>query len=174
MKLELILLGLLKGGPKHGYELKKIIEEEIKPLTNVTLTSLYYTLDKLTKKGYLNCELKRKGHRPEKRVYALAPKGELFLNKLLVRNFLSLERPFFNLDLVLFFLDRIPSPSHVKKLIEKRISCLNEIIIWTEETKQRLLADKQPEHKVIIPEHLKKLIEVEIQFTQRLRELFLR
>ncbi|HDD35579.1 MAG TPA: PadR family transcriptional regulator, partial [Candidatus Desulfofervidus auxilii] len=53
MRLEVILLGLLKEGEKHGYEIKKIIEDEIKPLTNVTLTSIYYTLEKLAKKGYL-------------------------------------------------------------------------------------------------------------------------
>ena len=173
MKLEVILLGLLKESPKHGYELKKIIEEEIKPLTNVTLTSLYYTLDKLTKKGYLQCEIEREGNRPERRVYALTQKGETFLNKLLIRNFLYLERPFFNLDLVLYFLDKLPSQKQIKKLIEKRIARLKEIAVWAEKTKQRLLIDNQSEQKVLIPEHLKELIEVEIRFTKKLQEHFI-
>ncbi|MCD6319156.1 MAG: PadR family transcriptional regulator, partial [Candidatus Desulfofervidaceae bacterium] len=102
MKLELILLGLLKDKAKHGYELKRLIEEEIKPLTNVTLTSIYYTLEKLAQKGYLTFQREQEGHRPARRVYSLTPKGEKHLNKLLIRNFLLLERPFFNLDLVLY------------------------------------------------------------------------
>jgi len=172
VKLEVILLGLLKEGEKHGYELKKIIEEEIKPLTNVTLTSIYYTLEKLAKKGYLQYKKGRAGQRPEKRVYSLTPKGEMFLNKLLIRNFLYLERPFFNLDLVLYFLDRLPSQRQVKKLIDKRLNRLKEIIIWAENTKEKLLKDNQPINRVLIPEHLKKLIEVELQFTEQLKNRF--
>ena len=95
------------------------------------------------------------------------------MNKLLIRNFLYLERPFFNLDLVLYFLDKLPSQKQIKKLIEKRIARLKEIVVWAEETKQRLLIDNQSEQKVLIPEHLKKLIEVEIQFTKKLQKHFI-
>jgi len=170
MRLEVILLGLLKEGEKHGYEIKKIIEDEIKPLTNVTLTSIYYTLEKLAKKGYLQCKKGRSGQRPEKRVYSLTPKGEMFLNKLLIRNFLYLERPFFNLDLVLYFLDRLPSQKQIKKLIDKRLHRLEEIIDWAETTKEKLLKSNQPLNRILIPEHLKRLIEVEVEFTKRLKD----
>ncbi|CAD7779649.1 hypothetical protein BLFGPEAP_02323 [Candidatus Methanoperedenaceae archaeon GB50] len=84
-----------------------------------------------------------------------------------------LERPFFNLDLVLYFLDRLPSQKQIKKLIKKRIERLKEIAVWAEETKQRLLINKQSEQKVLIPEHLKELIEVEIRFTKKLQEHFI-
>ena len=173
MKLKLILLGLLKDGARHGYELKKIIEEEIKPLTNVTLTSIYYTLEKLAQKGYLLSQKEQEGHRPERRVYSLTPKGEKYLNKLLIRNFLLLERPFFNLDLVLYFLDRLPSKRIIKKLIKKRIARLEETVQWSNRMKKTVKTQPQLEGKLLIPIHLKKLLEVELEFTKELERIFL-
>jgi len=166
-------LGLLKDGARHGYELKKIIEEEIKPLTNVTLTSIYYTLEKLAQKGYLLSQKEQEGHRPERRVYSLTPKGEKYLNKLLIRNFLLLERPFFNLDLVLYFLDRLPSKRIIKKLIKKRIARLEETVQWSNRMKKTVKTQPQLEGKLLIPIHLKKLLEVELEFTKELERIFL-
>jgi len=170
MKLELILLGLIKKSPKHGYEIKKIIEEEIKPLTNITLTSIYYNLEKLSKRGYLQYDLERSGQRPEKRVYRLTSKGEKRFYKLLIKNFLFLERPFFNLDLILYFLEEIPK-KQMQKLISKRISSLESVLNWTEETKEKLISKNAPYHKILIPEHLKRSLEIELSFTKELQKL---
>ncbi len=168
MKLELILLGLLKEGPKHGYELKKIIEEEIRPLTNITLTSIYYTLEKLHKDGYLEYDTEREGGRPERRVYHLTKKGERRLQGLLIRNFLFLERPFFNLDLALYFLNQFPSEKRVNQLIDRRIKHLKEVIDWIKKTEDEV-GRNMPIHKGIIFKHLKCLLEVELKFTNDLK-----
>lgn len=170
MKLELILLGLLKKGPRHGYELKKLIEEEIRPLTNITLTSIYYTLEKLQKVGYLGYDTQREGGRPERCVYHLTKKGERRLQGLLIRNFLFLERPFFNLDLVLYFLDQFPYKRRINQLIARRIKHLKEVIDWIEKAEDKVGKHK-PLHKSIIFEHLKCHLEVELKFTHDLKEL---
>jgi len=170
MKLDLILLGLLKKEPKHGYELKKVIEEEIKPLTNITLTSIYYTLEKLVKSGYLEYDTEKEGGRPERRIYHLTKKGERRLQGLLIRNFLFLERPFFNLDLALYFLDQFPYKNRINQLIARRTKHLKEVIDWIENTEDKV-GKHMPLHKSIIFKHLKYLLEVELKFTHDLKEL---
>jgi DNA-binding PadR family transcriptional regulator len=174
MKLELILLGLLKNKSMHGYEIKKVIKDEIRPLTNVTLTSIYYTLDKLAQKGYLRCEKEREGNRPERHVYYITPKGERYFKKLLIRSLIMLERPFFNLDLGLYFLKELPPTSlkRMERLLNKRIANLKEAIEWAEELKEDLAHKKEPFNRILIPEHLKKMLESEVAFTEELKRLF--
>ena len=44
MEQELLLLGLLKESPKHGYEIKKKIKEMLSLFAGVDLKSIYYPL----------------------------------------------------------------------------------------------------------------------------------
>ncbi len=52
LEQELILLGLLKDQPKHGYEIKKEIKEILSLFAGVDLKSIYYPLGRLEKKVY--------------------------------------------------------------------------------------------------------------------------
>jgi len=47
---ELILLGILREGPAHGYQIKKKINEVLSLFTGVELKSIYYPLG-IRKKG---------------------------------------------------------------------------------------------------------------------------
>ncbi len=174
MKLELILLGLLKDKSMHGYEIKKVIKDEIRPLTNVTLTSIYYTLEKLAQKGFLYCEKEREGNRPERHVYHITPKGEKYFKRLVIRSLVILERPFFNLDVGLYFLEKLPppSPERMERLLNKRIANLKEAIAWAEKLEKKLAQKNEPFYRTLIPEHLKKLLASEVAFTEELKRLF--
>ena len=46
---ELLFLGLLKEGPKHGYEIKKMIEEDLSQFIGLKIKSIYYPLKKMEK-----------------------------------------------------------------------------------------------------------------------------
>src|SRR3989338_4855247 len=48
---ELLFLGLLKEGPKHGYEIKRLIEEELFPFVGLKIKSIYYPLKTMEKLG---------------------------------------------------------------------------------------------------------------------------
>ncbi len=172
MKLELILLGLLKKQPLHGYKIKEIIKREITPLTNVSLTSIYYTLDKLAKNGYLKKTVDREGNRPEKYVYSLTTKGNRYFQRLFIRNFLIIERPFFNLDLGLYFLNEFSffGPKQLVRVIDKRIQLLNDALQWAQELKKKLAQEGQAPSRIAIPEHLEKLLKAEIEFIKELKQ----
>lgn len=49
--LELALLGLLKEGPMHGYDLRKQLREDFGPLSNLSFGSLYPALARLEASG---------------------------------------------------------------------------------------------------------------------------
>ena len=44
---EMLFLGLLMDGPKHGYEIKRRIEEELFPFIGLKIKSIYYPLKKM-------------------------------------------------------------------------------------------------------------------------------
>ena len=48
---ELLLLGLLKQGPKHGYDIKTKIKQILSLFAGVELKSIYYPLRILEKRG---------------------------------------------------------------------------------------------------------------------------
>ena len=67
---ELLFLGLLSDGPKHGYEIKRQIEEDLEPNIGLKIKSIYYPLKKMEEIGLIEKEVGRQGRWPEKYVYA--------------------------------------------------------------------------------------------------------
>jgi DNA-binding PadR family transcriptional regulator len=99
--LELAVLGLLKEGPMHGYELQKRVSFTLGPLYAVSYGSLYPCLKRLRKAGFLKerpgeakARRLRKDAQPEpepqpkttarttlrrrRKVYEITPAGETF------------------------------------------------------------------------------------------------
>ncbi|MFH0790460.1 MAG: PadR family transcriptional regulator [Candidatus Omnitrophota bacterium] len=111
---EIILLGLLRESPQHGYEIKKRIKKMLFFFAGVDLKSIYYPLRILEKRGLVIKRANKSGKRPERFVYELTSKGENRFTELLTKNFLNFKRPKFSLDLSLYFL------SYMKQDIAKR------------------------------------------------------
>src|ERR1700679_1450549 len=102
---ELLFLGLLAEGPKHGYEIKLQLEEDLTPNIGLQIKSIYYPLQKMQEAGLIEKETaSRSGRFPEKHVYRITPKGRKKFDELIEHSFLSVERPFFKIYLVFFFL----------------------------------------------------------------------
>ena len=75
MTQELVLLGLLEEGPKHGYEIKRLITKIIETFTSIETQSIYYPLRQLEKEGLVTKKISRAGKRPEKYIYHITKKG---------------------------------------------------------------------------------------------------
>lgn len=123
---ELILLGLLRQSPKHGYEIKVKVRKILSLFAGVRLNSIYYPLKILEKKGLLAKCVVKKGKRPARLVYCLTPKGKGRFESLLNRNLLDFTRPQFTLDLSLYFLDFL-KVSQARRRLEKRLEILEKI-----------------------------------------------
>ncbi len=163
---ELILLGLLKESPKHGYEIKKKIKEILFLFTGVDLKSIYYPLRILEKNSLVKKKINKAGRRPQRMVYALTPKGESRFKELLTKSLLNFKRPQFSLDLSLYFLNYI-QPDIVKRRLRARILVLDKL---SKSLRQMAHSskNKKPSSLVYILEHDLEMVETESGFLSRL------
>ena len=157
---ELLFLGLLMEGPKHGYEIKRQIEEELVPFLGLKIKSIYYPLKKMEKLGLVVKDAGREGNFPERFTYSVTDKGRKIFDHLLTENFLSIERPYFNVDLSLYFLPYVD-----KRIAQRR---LRARVIFLKRIKRDLEGMSKniknaSRHLQIILEHDVDLVSAEIK-----------
>lgn len=163
---ELLFLGLLMEGPKHGYEIKRLIEEELLPFIGLNIKSIYYPLKKMEKLGLVHKDIGREGKWPEKFVYRITSKGEKIFHHLVNESFLSIERPYFNVDMALYFLPYVDKKIAQRRL-RARVIFLNRIKRDLEVLKGKAIA----KHLTIILEHEFDLVSAEIKSISRLIDI---
>ena len=164
---ELLFLGLLKDGPKHGYEIKRLIEEELFPFVGLKIKSIYYPLKKMENLGLIKKDVGREGKWPEKYVYSLTPKGDKIFDHLITESFLSIERPYFNIDLSLYFLPYVEKKI-AKRQLRGRILFLRHIRRDLQGLQKTMKTSQK--HINIILDHDLDLVEAEIRSIGRLME----
>lgn len=167
MTQELVLLGLLEEGPKHGYEIKGLITKIIETFTSIKIQSIYYSLGRLEKGGLVTKRVSRAGRRPEKYVYRITKKGSGRFQELLRRNFLILERPFLSIDLCLYFSPFI-KPRTVLARLRTRLRGLGRVKVWLENMGKSLKVKNAPHHLQTIIQHNLEMAKTEIKFTSQL------
>lgn len=163
---ELLFLGLLKDGPKHGYEIKRQIEEELFPFVGLKIKSIYYPLKKMEKLGLIKKDVGREGKWPEKYVYSLTAKGGKIFDHLIMDSFLSIERPYFNIDLSLYFLQYVDEKI-AKRQLRGRVLFLRRIQRELKAFKKGM-KKKSQKHLEVILDHDLDLVEAEINSITRL------
>jgi DNA-binding PadR family transcriptional regulator len=162
---ELLFLGLLMEGPKHGYEIKRQIEEELVPFLGLKIKSIYYPLKKMEKLGLVVKDAGREGNFPERFTYSITDKGRKIFDHLLTENFFSIERPYFNVDLSLYFLPYVD-----KRIAQRR---LRARVIFLKRIKRDLEGMSKniknaSKHLQIILEHDLDLVSAEIKSITKL------
>jgi DNA-binding PadR family transcriptional regulator len=162
---ELLFLGLLKDGPKHGYEIKRQLKEVLTPFISLQIKSIYYPLKKMEEKGFIQKETGREGRWPEKYVYRITKEGERRFQEVLNESFLAVQRPYFNVDLSLFFLPYV-QPEVAMRRLRARIIFLKRIQRDLLKLKTNLKTKQK--HLSIILTHNIDLVEAEIDSISRL------
>lgn len=164
---EMLFLGLLMDGPKHGYEIKRKIEEELFPFVGLKVKSIYYPLKKMERLKLVDKDVGREGKWPEKFVYSITPKGRKIFDHLITESFMSIERPFFNIDLSLYFLQYVDKKIAQRKL-KGRVIFLKRIQRELQKLIQTIPSASP--HIPIILEHDLDLVNAEIKSISRLIE----
>jgi DNA-binding PadR family transcriptional regulator len=162
---ELLFLGLLKDGPKHGYEIKRQLKEVLSPFISLQIKSIYYPLKKMEEKGFIRKETGREGRWPEKYIYRITREGERRFREVLNASFLAVKRPYFNVDLSLFFLPHV-QPQVAMRHLRARVIFLKRIQRDLLKLKNNLKARQR--HLAIILTHNLDLVEAEINSLSRL------
>jgi len=163
---ELLLLGLLKESPKHGYEIKRKIKEILFLFAGVDLKSIYYPLKILEKKGLVIKRISKPGRRPQRFVYKLTTKGDIHFKELLKQSLLNFKRPQFSLDLSLYFLHYI-KPAIARRRLRARLFVLDRL---TKGLRQMInsLRNKRTPSLFYILKHNLQMVEAESEFLAKL------
>lgn len=69
------LLGLLVCGERHGYDLKRTIDQEFAPFWRIDFAQLYRSLAKMTRAGWVKARVAAGAGGPDRKVYALTAQG---------------------------------------------------------------------------------------------------
>jgi DNA-binding PadR family transcriptional regulator len=164
---EMLFLGLLIDGPKHGYEIKRIIEEELFPFVGLKVKSIYYPLKKMEQLKLIHKDVGREGKWPEKFVYSITPQGRKIFDHLITESFMSIERPYFNIDLSLYFLEYVDK-NIAKRKLKGRLMFLRRIRRDLEGLKKKVDSGRRYLH--IILQHDLDLVEAEIKSVNTLTD----
>jgi len=163
---EMLFLGLLMDGPRHGYEIKRKIAEELIPIVGLKIKSVYYPLQRMEELGLVSKDVGREGKFPEKFVYQITPKGRKRFSQLIAESFLAIERPFFTIDLSLYFLPHVD-----KKIAKRKLQARRMFLRRIYRELEKLTKKSRPsssQHIHIILEHDLDLVQAEINSLTKL------
>jgi PadR family transcriptional regulator AphA len=73
---EVVMLGALMPGSKHGYEVMQFLSSALEPAWRVSTSQLYVLLKRLELEGMVQSTLESQESRPSKRVYRITNKGK--------------------------------------------------------------------------------------------------
>lgn len=157
----LIILGVLKEGPKHGYQIKKIIQKEMGIFSEPEMQSIYYPLEKMQAEGLLKKKELKGEKNLNKYIYYITPSGEKEFFELCRQILLSERMPFVELDVTLYFLPFLD---------KKKILPLLRLRLWFLEKVKRWLLEKEkgqkemPKNLALLIKHHFKLASAEKEF----------
>ncbi len=69
-------MGLLADGPRHGYELKTLYEDQLAPTVKLNFGQVYPALERLERDGWVEHDVVSQQERPDKKVFALTKAGK--------------------------------------------------------------------------------------------------
>ncbi|HUD51752.1 PadR family transcriptional regulator [Parvibaculum sp.] len=124
MNTKELLLSVLMSGPATGYDIKKVLENEVSNLVDVTISNIYPVLNELAAEGLVDCERVEQENRPNKKVYAITEAGRSVCLRALMsepaRHKLRSEFMF-----ILSFVPYLPK-ARIRELLDQRIAEIEE------------------------------------------------
>lgn len=140
MSTRLVILGLLRDKPLHGYEIKRRVEEYMSDWASVAFGSIYFALDKLSEEALIEkTSVEQHGNRPSRSVYRITTAGREEFLRLLRDTWRNVERTRFSVDIGLFFMSALPA-EEIRQAVRGRIGAIEgayERLLAHEETKFR-------------------------------------
>jgi DNA-binding PadR family transcriptional regulator len=121
MQIPLYILGLLmRFGPQHGYQIRKIIGEELSDFTGIKLSVIYYHLEKMEREGLLHGTREKVSGRPEKTRYSVTQAGRAAFRRILGELLRLDYRPAFASDGLFYFCNSV-DVSKLREALEEHV-----------------------------------------------------
>jgi DNA-binding PadR family transcriptional regulator len=169
MLIPLYILGLLsRAGPQHGYQLKKLFEEQLSDFTQIKLPTVYYHLEKMEKDGLLSASREKSQNGQDKTIYSITEKGTGEF-PLLLERFLEFHyRPTFETDAVFYFSDRIDRSAILESLERhgKKVRAALDAIAGHKRESQLFLPEEAKKMALVIFDHHERHYWAELDWTR--------
>jgi len=167
MSVKAVILGILRRGPLHGYDLKRIITQEMGDWTDIAFGSIYFALDALARDGFVTAETQEStAHRPSRIVYTLTDSGQAEYLTLLRGLWQDKSRHTSPLDIGIAFLQDLPREEimgYLEQHKNRLTHALRYLASHQEETMK--MSDVPPESRFIFS-HARLKMEAELAWTQ--------
>jgi len=162
------ILGILREGPRSGYDLKTAVEDRAAGLLELSAGSLYYALKCFEKRGWVSSAAEKRGRRPERRLYRLTPDGRKAFVRHLEEAVEQPDRLVSSFDLALFFAPHL-TPEALLRAVERREQ---DFARWEERLHrlEELFPVRWPFHLYYLKEKAKEIAQVNERWCQRLRK----
>ncbi len=169
MSTRLVILGILRRQPLHGYEIKQIIEEEMGDWTAIAFGSIYFALDKLAEEGLIKkVATKQEGHRPSRSVFEITAAGQAEFVRLLREVWQNVERPYYAIDIGIGFMEALPL-KEIKGYLRQRVAHLEASLDYLNAHQQEQMARPEvPPIAAVVFEHSRTHAEAELAWTRTL------
>lgn len=164
---QIAILGLLMEGPKHGYEIKRIVDEVLSQVAKISTGSTYYTIKKLADDGFVSCETDREGSRPEKHVCHITERGKEEYRRLIHENLYTHERPYWDFNLSLFFLHDLDQNT-LKAALEGKIARLERMAKYVMSINRLIVSKNYGYAGKFLTEHSLAHLKLDIRFYKQL------
>lgn len=156
--IPLYILGLLlRFGPQHGYQIKKLMEEQLEDFTQIKLPTVYYHLEKMETAGIITASRDKQGARPEKTVYQVSDAGADKFKELLMNALQIKYRPNFDVDATFYFSEYLDNNALLESLNGHIINLkktLDTIEVHRNETIKRIPKDYRFSANIIFEHHI--------------------
>jgi DNA-binding PadR family transcriptional regulator len=118
-KSQYALLGMLTLRPMSGYDMKKLFDGSLKNFWTESYGQIYPILKRLVTQGWATLKEQPQAGKPDRKVYAITPKGRTALHKWLEE---PTEAPGFRLEILLklFFGPEAPAEVNRRQVQEFR------------------------------------------------------
>jgi len=120
MERKLLLLGLLRSQDMHGYQLHEAIDSHLGMGVRLTKPTAYRLLGNMAEDGWVTFREEQEGNHPPRRVYAIAPQGEVAFQRLLRENLANYQPADFTCHIGLAFLDELSAEEALPLLRTRR------------------------------------------------------
>ncbi|OYD07138.1 PadR family transcriptional regulator [Paludifilum halophilum] len=166
MYIEIIILGQLLSGPKHGYEIKKNIQEALGETVKINNNMLYPALRRFLEMGAISKEVVESEGKPNRHVYLLTEAGEKIFSDI-IRDFsskLAGNQMEFLMRVALF--DRL-EPATQQEILQKRREVLEDRL-----EHYHHIGDTHPDKPFVkeIIRFQKDQVEHELEWIERLKQ----
>jgi len=165
---KVIILGILKKSPCHGYEIKKITKEQLGLFTALENKSFYYPLKVMEKKGFIAKKKAKGQQRPIRYVYSITDRGEKEFFRLALDTLMSQKRPLIDIDIPLYFLPYLDK-KEVSARLRLRKRFLEKVKQWLAQNLD--LSKEFPLHQRMLLKHHLNLLNAEEKFVDDIMDV---